>query len=90
MQLVAQFPLKNNIELMKRVKDKNIINRQFNEYFVIFKDVKIDEIIIQPEEVEEVLYYNKNEILDKIRNHKDEMCTKDMAWKILEMYYKNN
>lgn len=71
-------------------KDKNIINRQFNEYFVIFKDVKIDEINIQPEEVEEVSYYNKNEILDKIRNHKDEMCTKDMAWKILEMYYKNN
>lgn len=69
-------------------KNKGIINRQFNEYFVIFKDVKIDEIEIQPEEVEEVIYFNKDKILDKIINHKEEMCTKDMAWKILEMYWK--
>lgn len=68
-------------------KEKNIINRQFNEYFVIFKDIQIENILIQPEEVERVLYFKKDEILDKIRNHKEEMCVKDMAWKILEMYY---
>ena len=69
-------------------KDKNIINRQFNEYFVIYKDAEIDKLKIQPEEVEEVKYFKKDEILDKIRNHPEEMCTKDMAWKLLEMYYK--
>lgn len=66
---------------------KNVINRQFNEYFVIFKDIQIDKLIIQPEEVEKVIFFTKDEILDKIRNHKEEMCIKDMAWKILEMYY---
>lgn len=68
-------------------KEKNIINRQFNEYFVIYKDVSLDKIKLQPEEVERVLYFKKDEILDKIKNHKEEMCTKDMAWKILEMYF---
>lgn len=64
-----------------------IKNNHFNEYFVCHKDVKIEDIKIQEEEVTEVKWFSKEEILEMIANKDKEMTDKMEVWHCLEKYY---
>ena len=65
------------------------INKHYNECYLILKDVDISEIKLQKEEVSEVRYFSKAEILEKIDNNLDGLTTKTGPWtflkKLLEM-----
>lgn len=64
------------------------INKHYNECYLILKDVDISEIKLQKEEVSEVRYFSKAEILERIDNL-DGLTTKTGPWtflkKLLEM-----
>ena len=65
------------------------INKHFNECYMILKDVDVSDIKLQEEEVSEVSYFSKAEILERIDNNLDGLTTKTGPWtflkKLLEM-----
>ena len=65
----------------------DVINRHFNECFIINKDVDIAEVKIQEEEVSEVRWFTKEEILNRINNNFDGITDKTGPWNFLKKYY---
>lgn len=68
----------------------NIINKHYNECYLITKNINISEIIVKQEEVSEVRYFSKGEVLERIANNYDGLTEKTGVWnflqKILEKY----
>ena len=65
----------------------NIINRHYNECYIINKDVDISDIKVQEEEVSEVRWFTKDEILKRINNNFDGITDKTGPWNFLKKYY---
>lgn len=70
----------------------DIINKHYNECYLITKNVDISKIKLQEEEVSEVKYFSKKELLERIANNFEGLTEKTGAWnfltKILENYIK--
>lgn len=70
----------------------DIINKHFNECYLITKSINISDIRIQKEEVSEVKYFSKDEVLKRISNNYEGLTVKTGVWnflqKILEIYIK--
>lgn len=64
----------------------NIINRHFNEFFIIKKDVNINDITLQEEEVQDIRWFTKEEIFKKIDNNYDGITDKKACWAYLKKY----
>ena len=64
----------------------NIINRHFNEFFIIEKNININDITIQEEEVQDVKWFTKDEILERINNNYDGITDKIACWDYLKKY----
>ena len=67
----------------------DIINKHYNECYLITKNIDISDIKVQ-EEVSEVKYFSKEELLKRIANNYDGLTEKIGAWnflkRILEKY----
>ena len=68
----------------------DIINKHYNECYLITKNIDISDIKIQKEEVSEVRYFSKDELLKRISNNYEDLTEKTGPWnflkKILERY----
>ena len=68
----------------------DIINKHYNECYLITKNIDILDIKVQKEEVSEVRYFSKDELLKRISNNYDGLTEKTGPWnflkKILERY----
>ena len=68
----------------------DIINKHYNECYLITKNINVSDIKIQKEEVSEVKYFSKDELLKRISNNYEGLTEKTGAWnflkKILEKY----
>lgn len=68
----------------------DIINKHYNECYLITKNIDISDIKIQEEEVSEVRYFAKEELLERISNNYEGLTDKTGPWnflqKILEQY----
>lgn len=69
-------------------KKGEIINKHYNECYLITKDISISEIKIQKEEVSEVKYFSKDELLKRISNNYDGLTDKTGPWNFLERILK--
>ena len=65
----------------------NIINNHFNECYLVTKDIDLDKIELQKEEVSEIRWFSKQEILDRINNNFDGITDKTGPWNFLKRYY---
>ena len=65
----------------------NIINNHFNEYYIINKDIDISNLILQEEEVSEVKWVEKNDIINRVINNYDGITNKEGCWEYLLKYY---
>ncbi len=65
----------------------NIINKHFNECYIVMKDIDISEIKLQEEEVSDIRWFTKEEILNRINNNFDEITDKTGPWNFLKRYY---
>jgi len=65
----------------------NIVNNHFNECYIITKQVDIKDIRLQKEEVEEIRWFSKQEILERINNNFDGITYKTGPWNFLKKYY---
>lgn len=65
----------------------DIINNHFNEGYIITTDVDISEIELQKEEVSDIRWFTKEEILQRIENNYEELTEKSGPWNLLKRYY---
>lgn len=63
----------------------NIVNKHFNECYLITKNVDISEIVLQKEEVEEVKFFSKDELLKRIDNNYEGLTDKTGPWNFLKV-----
>lgn len=68
----------------------NIINKHYNECYLITKNIDVSNVVIQKEEVSEVKYFSREELIKRIDNNYEGLTEKIGAWnflkKILERY----
>lgn len=65
----------------------DIVNRHFNEYYIVHKDIDETKLILQKEEVAEVKWIDKEEIIDRIKNNYKNITDKEGCWEYLIKYY---
>ncbi len=65
----------------------DIIDRHFNEYYMINKNIDEKKIKLQEDEVSEVKWIDKDEIIKKIKNNYDGITAKQGCWEYLIKYY---
>ncbi|MBO5348274.1 MAG: NUDIX domain-containing protein [Clostridia bacterium] len=65
-------------------KQGDIINKHYNECYLITKNIDISDIKIQIEEVSEVRYFSKKELLERISNNYEGLTDKTGPWNFLE------
>lgn len=68
----------------------DIINKHYNECYLITKNIDISDIIVQKEEVEEVKYFSRDELIKRIDNNYDGLTEKTGAWNFLKMILEKN
>lgn len=66
----------------------DIINKHFNEYYIAKMDIDINALKLQTEEVSEVKWIDKEEILERIKNNYDGITDKQGCWEYLAEFYK--
>lgn len=65
----------------------NIVNNHFNECYIVTKNVDISNIKLQEEEVSEIKWFTKDEIIKRIDNNYDGITDKTGPWNFLKKYY---
>jgi len=67
----------------------DVINRHFNECYIVTKDIDISNIKLQEEEVSDVKWFTEEEILNRIKNNYEGLTDKTGPWNFLKRYYEN-
>lgn len=69
------------------------INNHYDECYLILKDIDLSELNLQENEVADVRYFSKDEIISRIINNYEGLTEKTVSWnickKILESSYLN-
>lgn len=65
----------------------DIVNNHFNEYYIANKEIDETKLILQKEEVSEVKWIDKDEIIEKIKNNYNGITDKEGCWEYLIKYY---
>ena len=82
---------KNDITFIGSVistnKKGDIINNYFNEYYIANKEVDTTKLQLQKDEVSEVKWMEKDEIIERIKDNKKGITDKEGCWEYLIKYY---
>ena len=65
----------------------DIINKHFNEYYIVNKDIDISNLKLQEEEVSDIKWFDKEDILKRIENDCEGITEKIGCWDYLKKYY---
>jgi len=65
----------------------DIINKHYNEYFIAHKNIDIKDIKLQLEEVQDIKWFTKEEVLKKIKNNYEGLTEKFGCWNYLVKYF---
>lgn len=65
----------------------DIINNHFNEYYIANKELDETKLELQVEEVSEVKWIDKDEIIEKIKDNYNGITDKEGCWEYLIKYY---
>ena len=68
-------------------KKGEIINNYFNEYYIANKEIDATKLQLQTEEVSEVKWIEKDEIIEKIKDNYNGITDKEGCWEYLVRYY---
>ena len=58
----------------------DIINKHFNNMYVIHKDIDINDIVLQKEEVQDIKWFDIEEVIRRVNNNYDGITDKANAW----------
>ena len=65
----------------------DIVNKHFNEYYIANKEVDETKLQLQKQEVAEVKWINKDEIIKRIKDNYNGITNKEGCWEYLLKYY---
>lgn len=65
----------------------DIVNKHYNECYIINKKIDIANIKLQEEEVADIKYFSKEEILARIANNYEGLTEKTGVWNFLEKIF---
>lgn len=63
------------------------INKHFNECYIVNKSIDIKDVTLQLEEVSDIRWFTKEEILNRINNNYEGITYKTGVWNFLKKYY---
>lgn len=66
------------------------INNHYDECYIITKDIDLNNIVLQTEEVCDAKYFPKDEILERINNNYDGLTEKTVSWSIFKNILESN
>lgn len=82
---------KENISYMSANLSTNIgndiINNHFNECYITYANIDTSELVLQEDEVSEVRWWSKDEILKALENNPEIFADKVGPWENLKRYY---
>lgn len=82
---------KNDITFIGSTTSTNIkgeiVNNHFNEYYIVNKELDETRLKLQEEEVSEVKWIDKDEIIEKIKDNYNGITNKEGCWEYLIKYY---
>ena len=85
---------KNDLEFIGGTRSENIsgniVNRHFNEFYIVHKDLDINDIILQEDEVQDIKWFNKEEVISRIKDNYKELTDKIGCWNYLLKYFEIN
>ncbi len=64
----------------------DIVNRHFNEFYIIKKDIDLKDITLQEEEVQDIKWIKKEELLEMINTRSEALTEKWNCWDYLKKY----
>jgi len=64
-----------------------IYDKHNNEYYIASKEVDITKLQLQEEEVSEVKWIDKDEIIERIKDNYNGITDKEGCWEYLIKYY---
>lgn len=67
------------------IKD-DIINNHFNEYYVINRELAVSDLKLQTEEVQDVKWFEADDLIKRINNYYDGITDKIGCWEFLVKY----
>ena len=68
-------------------REGDIINRHYNEYYIAHKDIDLDDIVLQKEEVQDIRWFDKEEIINRVNNNYENLTDKVGVWNYLIKYF---
>lgn len=68
----------------------NYINNHYDECYLITKNINIEDLKLQKEEVSDVKFFSKEDLLKRINNNYDELTEKTVSWSILKKILESN
>lgn len=85
---------KNDLEFIGATTSINekgdIINKHYNEYYIVHKNVDLKDVKVQKEEVQDIRWFTKEELLSKIDNNFEGLTDKVGCWNYLVKYFEIN
>lgn len=81
---------KNDLEFIGATTSKNvkgdIINCHYNEYYIAHSDIDASSITLQEEEVQDIKWFSKEEIINRVNNDYKDLTGKIGVWNYLIKY----
>ena len=68
----------------------DIVNRHYNEYYIAHKDIDIKNISLQEEEVQDIKWFDKEEIIKRVNENYKDLTDKIGVWNYLIKYFEIN
>ncbi len=68
----------------------DIINKHFNEYYIAHSNVNLKDVVLQKEEVQDIKWFSKEEVIARIKNNYEELTDKKGVWNYLLKYFEIN
>lgn len=82
---------KESLEFIGEMRSVNvkgdIIDKHFNEFFIAHSDIDIDDLVLQEEEVQDIKWFDKEEVIERYNNNYDGLTTKKGCWEYLLKYF---
>lgn len=82
---------KESLEFIGATTSENIqgdiVNRHFNEYYIAHMDLDTKDITLQEDEVQDIRWFDKEEIIKRINNNYEGLTGKFGCWKYLIKYF---
>jgi len=65
----------------------DIINRHYNEYYIAHEDIDTKTLSLQEEEVQAIKWFDKEEIISRVKNNYENLTDKVGVWNYLIKYF---